>query len=57
MREYLDCGLELGWLINPQDNTVEIYRPQGAVEILALPASLSGENTLPGFNLLVESSQ
>ena len=25
MKEYLDAGLRLGWLINPQDNTVEIY--------------------------------
>ncbi len=47
MREYLDCGLRLGWLINPQDSTVEIYRPQKAVEILTLPVSLSGEDILP----------
>jgi Uma2 family endonuclease len=54
MREYLDCGLRLGWLINPQNNTVEIYRPQQPVELLTLPVSLSGEEVLPGFNLLVE---
>ena len=54
MREYLDCGLRLGWLINPQDKTVEIYRPQQAVEILNLPVSLSGENVLLGFDLLIE---
>ncbi|NEQ73539.1 MAG: Uma2 family endonuclease [Okeania sp. SIO2C9] len=44
MKEYLDCGLRLGWLINPQDKTVEIYRPQKSVEILTLPVSLSGED-------------
>lgn len=54
MREYLDCGLRLGWLINPQDKTVEIYRPQQTVEILNLPVSLSGEDVLPEFNLLIE---
>ncbi|NET29634.1 Uma2 family endonuclease [Okeania sp. SIO1I7] len=53
MKEYLDCGLRLGWLINPQDKTVEIYRPQKPVEILTLPISLSGEDVLPGFNLLI----
>jgi Uma2 family endonuclease len=54
MNEYLECGLQLGWLINLQDKMVEIYRPQQAVEKLTLPLSLSGENILPGFNLLIE---
>ncbi|MGK7943338.1 MAG: Uma2 family endonuclease, partial [Microcystaceae cyanobacterium] len=27
MLEYLDAGLRLGWLINPQQQQVEIYRP------------------------------
>ncbi len=54
MKEYLDCGLRLGWLINPQDKTVEIYRPQHPVEILTIPVSLSGEDVLPEFNLLIE---
>jgi Uma2 family endonuclease len=56
MNEYLDCGLRLGWLINPQDNNVEIYRSQQPVEILTLPVSLSGEDVLPGFSLLIEPS-
>ena len=54
MKEYLDCGLKFGWLINPQNNNVEIYRPQKSVEILTLPVSLSGEDILPEFNLLIE---
>ncbi|MGK7881579.1 MAG: Uma2 family endonuclease [Crocosphaera sp.] len=54
MQEYLDAGLRLGWLINPQDNNVEIYRPNQSVEVLSLPVSLSGEDVLPNFNLLLE---
>ncbi len=54
MQEYLDAGLRLGWLINPQDNNVEIYRPNQSVEVLSLPVSLSGEDVLPDFNLFVE---
>ena len=54
MQEYLDAGLRLGWLINPQDNNVEIYRPNQSVEVLNLPVSLSGEDVLPNFNLFVE---
>jgi len=45
---------KLGWLINPQGKTVEIYRPNKPVETLNLPVSLSGEDVLPGFILLVE---
>ena len=51
MQEYLNNGLRLGWLINPQGQQVEIYRPSRAVEILSLPATLSGEAVLPGFEL------
>ncbi len=51
MQEYLNSGLRLGWLINPQSQQVEIYRLNQLVEVIQLPASLSGENVLPGFVL------
>jgi Uma2 family endonuclease len=51
MQEYLNSGLHLGWLINPQDREVEIYRQNQNVEILQFPVSLSGEDILPGFVL------
>ncbi len=51
MREYMDNGARLGWLIDPISRRVEIYRPGQAVEILNAPASLSGEDVLPGFIL------
>jgi Uma2 family endonuclease len=51
MQEYLDSGLKLGWLINPQNQEVEIYRQNQPREIVSLPTTLSGENVLPGFIL------
>ena len=51
MQEYRENGVRLGWLINPQDQQVEIYRPGQAVEILQSPTTLSGEELLPGFEL------
>ncbi|NES95166.1 MAG: Uma2 family endonuclease [Desertifilum sp. SIO1I2] len=51
MREYLENGLRLGWLINPKTRQVEIYRPNQAVEVLDSPTTLSGEDVLPGFVL------
>jgi Uma2 family endonuclease len=51
MREYLDAGVQLGWLINPQNQQVEIYRQGREIEVLTLPAELSGEDVLSGFTL------
>ena len=51
MREYIDNGALLGWLIDPQQRRVEIYRPGLAVEVLENPTELSGEAVLPGFVL------
>lgn len=51
MLEYQEAGVLLGWLINPQQQQVEIYRLQREVEIYNLPAELSGETVLPGFCL------
>ena len=51
MREYIDNGARLGWLINPQARQVEIYRQGQQVEILSDPTTLSGEDVLPGFTL------
>jgi Uma2 family endonuclease len=54
MQEYLENGISLGWLIDPKDKLVEIYRPDREVEILQSPKSLSGEDILPEFILDLE---
>ncbi|NET04680.1 MAG: Uma2 family endonuclease [Symploca sp. SIO2B6] len=51
MQEYMDAGVILGWLINPQQQEVEIYRQGQDVEVRSLPIELSGENILPKFSL------
>ncbi|EKU98807.1 hypothetical protein Lepto7375DRAFT_8130 [Leptolyngbya sp. PCC 7375] len=51
LQEYIDNGAQLGWLIDPQNGQVEIYRPGKDVEILSKPSQLSGEDILPGFIL------
>jgi Uma2 family endonuclease len=43
--------LQLGWLINPQSQQVEIHRPNQSIEIVQLPTILSGEKVLDGFIL------
>ncbi len=51
MVEYLAQGVRLGWLLDPKSGLVEIYRPGRPVESLERPATLSGEDVLPGFVL------
>ena len=49
MQEWLDGGIRLGWYLDPYDARAYIYRPGQPVEVLDNPATLSGEDVLPGF--------
>ena len=51
MQEYLDNGAQLGWLIDPLERRVYVYRPGAAVERLDNPTTISGDPELPGFVL------
>ena len=51
MQEYLDNGAQLGWLIDPQQKRVYVYRPQTPVQELEAPQEISGDPVLPGFVL------
>lgn len=54
MREYMTCGVRLGWLINPDNKQVEIYRHGQNKEILDNPQTLKGENIMPGLIVSLE---
>ena len=51
MKEYMENGASLGWLINRKLLQIEIYRQNQEVEILESPQTVSGEDVLPGFVL------
>lgn len=51
MQEYMDNGAQLGWLIDPRNKKIYVYRPDAPVEELDEPETLSGEPLLPGFVL------
>ena len=51
MQEYMENHVRLGWLIDRKNRKVEIYRQNQEVELLENPATLSGEDVLPGFVL------
>jgi Uma2 family endonuclease len=52
MEEYMANGAQLGWLIDPQERRVYVYRPEAsAVEQLDDPRVVSGEPLLRGLEL------
>jgi Uma2 family endonuclease len=53
MQEYIDNGARFGWLIDPLEKRVYIYRPGQPIEQLDDPATVSGDPVLPGFVLPV----
>lgn len=55
MEEYVASGAQLGWLIDPVEKKVYVYRPGSAVEILDDPESVSGEPVMRGFALDVRA--
>lgn len=51
MREYIENGAQLGWLIDPQNRKVYVYRSGAAMQTLDNPKTVSGEPILNGFEL------
>ena len=51
MKEYIENGASLGWLIDVKKRKVYVYRPKEEVEILENPKEISGESVLKGFIL------
>ena len=51
MEEYQAAGVQLGWLIDPFDRKVHIYRQSEQPRVLENPESVSGNPQLPGFVL------
>ncbi len=54
MEEYIANGTRLGWLIDPLERNVHVYRPGEQPGILDNPNTLSGEPLLPGFEMKLE---
>lgn len=51
MEEYIENGVRLGWLIDPQTENVHIYRLNGNHTMQNFDETLSGEDVLPKFEL------
>ena len=51
MQEWIDNGAELAWMIDPETQSVEIYRPNQSPELLRNITSLTASSPLEGFTL------
>ena len=51
MKEYIESGARLGWLIDPKNKRIYVYRANGEVSVLENPQTVSGEDVLKGFEL------
>ncbi len=47
--EYLQAGVRLVWVVNPQTRVVHVRRADGSVSMLRGKQMLSGEDIVPGF--------
>ncbi len=53
MEQWIKNGAQLGWLIDPEDKTISVYRPDEQLEILTHPTSVQGNGVVAGFELVM----
>ena len=51
LRMWMSYGVRLGWLVDPYEETVRIYRADGSEELLQHPLELSGEDVCAGLTI------
>lgn len=51
MKEWMENGCQLAWMINPEKRETWIYRAHGEVEVKSFAIVLDGENILPGLSI------
>lgn len=50
---WLSHGVRMLWLVNPAKESVTVYRPGQGPVLLQKGATLTGDDVLPGFSMLV----
>ena len=52
---WLNHGVRLVWVVQPETRTVDVYRPDGDAATLSESAALDGLDVLPGFSCAVSA--
>jgi len=50
---YLTKGVRLLWIVDPDDRSLTVYRPDRLARILGENDTVSGEEVIPGFSCRV----
>jgi Uma2 family endonuclease len=53
VREYIEAGVRLVWVIYPETRTLRIHRADGTIAQADERGTVSGEDVLPGFQFVV----
>jgi Uma2 family endonuclease len=51
IRDYLDAGTPLVWVLDPESKLTAVFRPGAPVRFIETDGTLDGEDVLPGFSL------
>ena len=51
MERWIGYGARLGWLFDPSEDRLYVYRPNSAPEVLERPDRISGEPEFPGLEI------
>ena len=54
IQQYFEAGTRMVWVLYPQLQQVHFYRGPKQMRVLEAHESISGEDVLPGFSILVE---
>ncbi len=52
--QWLSAGVQVVWVIDPERQVVEIWRPDGTLKELQADEILTGDPVLPGFQVVVK---
>jgi Uma2 family endonuclease len=50
--EYLDAGIPMVWIVNPEPRTIRVYRQDGTTRLIRADDVIENEAVLPGFRLV-----
>jgi Uma2 family endonuclease len=53
VKDYLDAGTRLVWVLDPDASTITVSRPDGTAEVRRTEDALDGEDVLPGLRVPV----
>ncbi len=55
LADWLENGVRLVFLVNPQQQTVQVHRPGQTVRILTIKDTIDGEDVVPGWSMPVRA--